>query len=244
MSPDGKDGANVPSPALPLVACKPFKYTRRVRRPPMVWIVCFALVTLLCAGAAVAAGTSPVGTQVQAHLGDSVVFVVPRQIGMCKLGQVASGQVVGVRGNVISVRNAQIGGQRVSGLFQNKVLISVVPALGAQSLAASKVPAHELFLLGTGSTRGCDSRVLGPVSKRNVVGFTEAGMSARVGVVQQQLTDRITAEKYVAGVYLLFVAFFFVYLMIHAGRFSRLERELAALVAQSPTTTSDSAPSA
>jgi hypothetical protein len=55
-------------------------------------------------------------------------------------------------------------------------------------------------------------------------------MQARVAVIQQELNNRITAERYVAGVYLLVVAVFLAYLLIHAGKFSRLQRELAELL--------------
>ena len=113
----------------------------------------------------------------------------------------------------------------------NKGLVSTFTGSVA-FLVPMRIPRHEVFLLGTGGASACDSRLLGPVPSSNLLGFTETGMEARVGVVQRQLDDRITAEKYVAGVYLLIVAFFMLYLMIHAGRFARLERELASLTAQ------------
>ena len=197
----------------------------------MAWIVGFACLTLACAGVAVAAATSPVGGQIRAQANDSVIFAPPRQVGACTLGEVSTARVVAVPGDLVAIRPGRVGGRRVPALFVNKGLVSAFTG-SVELLAPTRIPRHEVFLLGKGGASACDSRLLGPVPSSNLLGFTEAGMEARVGVVQRQLDDRITAEKYVAGVYLLIVAFFMLYLMIHAGRFSRLERELASLTAQ------------
>jgi hypothetical protein len=197
----------------------------------MFWTFCFASVTLVCAVAAMAAGRSSVGTPVRARDGDAVVFVVPRQTGSCKLGQAATGEVVATRGNVVSVQSSRVGGKLVPMLFVNKLPIVAIPRVGVQALATTKVPAGQVFLLGTGQTRACDSRAFGTVSTSNLVGYTQAGMEARLAVIQQELSNRITAEKYVAGVYLLVVAVFLAYLLIHAGKLSRLQKELGDLLA-------------
>ena len=184
-----------------------------------------------CAGAAVAAATSPVGGQIRPRVNDSVIFAPPRQVGACKLSEISSARVVAVPGDLVAIRPGRVGGRRVPPLFVNKGLVSALTG-AIQPLAPARIEAHNVFLLGTGGASACDSRLLGPVPSSDLVGFTEKGMEAPVGVVQRELDDRITAEKYVAGVYLLIVAFFGLYLMIHAGRFSRLERELASLTAQ------------
>jgi len=46
---------------------------------------------------------------------------------------------------------------------------------------------------------------------------------------RSDLHDRITAEKYVAGVYALIVTTFFFWVLIHAAKVSRLRRELEQL---------------
>ena len=168
---------------------------------------------------------------VRAAVNDSVIFVAPRQVGTCRLDQVETGRVVGVGGDLVAVRSTPIGGRRVPALFVDHEFVSAIPGVEARSFSRTKVPANDVFLLG--SEHRCDSLTVGPVPGANLLGFTEKGMAARVGVVQDELDGRITAEKYVAGVYLLFIAFFMLYLMIHGGRFSRLERELAALRLQS-----------
>ncbi len=197
----------------------------------MIWVVGFACVTLGCACAAVAAARSPVGGGVRAVVNDSVIFVAPRQIGSCRLDQVETGRVVAVGGDRVVVRSTLIGGRRVPALFVNHAFVSAIPRAEVRSFSRTTVPANDVFLLGSG--HACDSLTVGPVPGASLLGFTEKGMAARVGVVQDELDGRITAEKYVVGVYLLFIAFFMLYLMIHAGRFARLERELAALRLQS-----------
>jgi type IV secretory pathway protease TraF len=190
-----------------------------------------------------AASQAPVGTSVLAHRGDSVAYLVPSQVGSCGLGQVVTGRVVASGGSVVRVGAKQItlGGERFSQLLVNGEFAGAIPHLGAQSFSPVRVDPHQFFILGTGGSRACDSRAFGTVAASSLVGYTQTGMAQRVGAVQRRLDDRITAEKYVAGVYLLFVAFFFGYLLIHAGKLSRLQRDVAALgaLAEEPLLAND-----
>jgi hypothetical protein len=162
---------------------------------------------------------------------DSVLFMPTRQVGACALGDVSTARVVAVSGNNVAIRLATVAHSHVPTLFVNGSAVSALSGSGIAiaRMPRTKVPEHDVFLLAKGGTGACDSRALGPVPTSSLLGFTQAGMEARLGVVQRQLDDRITAEKYVAGVYLLFVAFFMLYLLIHATRFSRLQREVASL---------------
>jgi hypothetical protein len=152
---------------------------------------------------------------------DLVVFVSPREKGSCKLGQVATAAVVAIPGETVGMRRKQ--------LLVNGQAVTPLPAVGSQSFATRTVPAGGVFLLGKGAAGACDSRELGAIPTANVVGYTQAGVNARVDAVQQQLNSRIGAEKYVAGVYFVVVAFFVLWLTIHAGKVARLQREVAGL---------------
>jgi hypothetical protein len=66
-----------------------------------------------------------------------------------------------------------------------------------------------------------------PIS--SVVGYETGTTGARVEAIRQQLEQRIVAEKYVAAVYLLVTGFFGLWLFIHAGRITRLERQADVL---------------
>jgi hypothetical protein len=72
--------------------------------------------------------------------------------------------------------------------------------------------------LGTAAVRGCRAGLL--YRLRNDRAFTR---------LRSELSGRITAEKYVAGVYGLFVLAFFAYVMIHVAKVSRLRQELDGL---------------
>jgi signal peptidase I len=192
-----------------------------MRLPPLAWTVCFAVATVGCASAALAAGSTPVGTTITPLRNDVVVFVAPRATESCQLGQLATGIVAGIPGDTVAVRGKQV--------LVNGQALTAVPPLGVRTFEAQTVPPGGVFLLGTGAAAACDSRQLGAIPAANVVGYTQAGLDARVDVVQQQLNSRIRAEKYVAGVYFVVVAFFVLWLMIHTGKVSRLQRELAEL---------------
>jgi Signal peptidase, peptidase S26 len=196
-----------------------------VKRPPVLATLVFLAATVLCATAA-AVSSNPTPTSIHPSVGDVVVFVAPRETAACRRGDVASGRVLGLPGDHVASQNVRVGSGLRSQLLVNGQPVALLPRIGAQRVASLKVGRDRVFLLGAA---GCDSRVLGTVPRASLVGYTQGALQARVAVVQKQLDDRITGEKYVAAVYALVVAAFLVYLLIHAGRFSRLERELAAL---------------
>jgi hypothetical protein len=51
-----------------------------------------------------------------------------------------------------------------------------------------------------------------------------------VAGLRGDLKGRITAEKYVAAVYILFTLLFFVWVVIHAAKVARLDREVRILI--------------
>ena len=88
----------------------------------------------------------------------------------------------------------------------------------APSIAAERLAKARNGDLGTAAVRGCRAGLL--YRFKNDRAFTR---------LRSELAGRITAEKYVAGVYGLFVLAFFGYVMIHVAKVSRLGEELEAL---------------
>jgi hypothetical protein len=74
---------------------------------------------------------------------------------------------------------------------------------------------------------GCAGQLIATVPASSIVAYGRTTVGARVAEIRRQLHQRIVAEKYVAGAYLLVTAFFGLWLFIHGGRLLRLEREVA-----------------
>ena len=191
------------------------------RRPVLATAV-FVVATVACAATA-AVSSTPVGSAVRPVHGDGVVYVVPRRTASCRLGDVATGRVVGLPGDVIATK--RVGPAARPRLLVNGGAVATLPP-AARAVGAFTVGAGRVFVLGAGE---CGSLALGTIPRTSLVGYTQGTLGRHVGEIRQQLADRITGEKYVAGVYLLVVASFLAYLLIHAGRLGRLQRELARI---------------
>jgi len=99
--------------------------------------------------------------------------------------------------------------------------------------------AHKLGVSIDGLSAGIAAQRLAVANERSVgraaVLGCQRGLLYRVrtdrtiAVLRESYHSRVTAEKYVAAVYLLVVAMFFGYVLIHAAKISRLTRSVEVL---------------
>jgi hypothetical protein len=109
-----------------------------------------------------------------------------------------------------------VNGQRVAAVSGTASVVTPFTVSRGETVVLSHAPACKPSLL-----------ITMPIS--SVVGYGTGTTGARVEAIRQQLEQRIVAEKYVAAVYLLVTGFFGLWLFIHAGRITRLERQADVL---------------
>jgi hypothetical protein len=187
----------------------------------------FAVFTVCCLLLASFAGGS-VGSSVRSQRGDNVIFVAARGDAACPAGSLQTGQVVAAAGDRVrssTVKSARgkppfeglfVNGQRVAAVSGPSSVVTPFTVSRGETVVLSHAPACKPGLV-----------ITMPIS--SVVGYGTGTTGARVEAIRQQLEQRIVAEKYVAAVYLLVTGFFGLWLFIHAGRITRLERQADVL---------------
>jgi hypothetical protein len=157
-----------------------------------------------------------------------VIFVAARGDAGCPAGSLQTGQVVAAAGDRVRSSTVKAAGatRPSAGLLVNGQRVAAVPRLSSvvtpftvsrgETVVLSHAPACKLGIVSTM-----------PIS--SIVGYGTGTTGARVEAIRQQLQQRVVAEKYVAAVYLLVTGFFGLWLFIHAGRITRLQRQADAL---------------
>jgi hypothetical protein len=198
-----------------------------VRRLPIVWGGVFAVFTVCCLLLASFANSS-VGRSVRPQRGDNVIFVAARGDAACPAGSLQTGQVVAESGDRVRSSTVKADGVKLpfAGLFVNGRRVAAV-SRSSSVLTPFTVARGETVVLSHGPA--CKLGLVATMPISSIVGYGTGTTGARVEAVRQQLQQRIFAEKYVAGVYLLVTAFFGLWLFIHAGRISRLQHQADAL---------------
>jgi hypothetical protein len=88
----------------------------------------------------------------------------------------------------------------------------------APRVAAARLAANKERDLGLAAVQGCRAGLMYRFNTHQTI-----------SELRSAFHDRVIAEKYVAGAYLLVMAGFFSYLLIHAAKISRLQRDIAIL---------------
>jgi signal peptidase I len=102
-----------------------------------------------------------------AQRGDLIAFKTPPLARVrCGAGGVYVKRVVGLPGDKIAERSGAIvlNGRPLREPYVERT------RRDSQTYAARRVPAGALYVLGDNRSQSCDSRIFGPISKKNVIG--------------------------------------------------------------------------
>ncbi len=102
--------------------------------------------------------------------GDIVVFDTPTAVqNACPAGGVFIKRIVGLPGEVVSMRNGQV---LIDGVELREPYLPAAYR-GAESGSWGRVPAGSYFVLGDNRTMSCDSRRWGTVPRGKIIGRAE-----------------------------------------------------------------------
>jgi hypothetical protein len=193
------------------------------RKIPFIWIGTFGGFTVCCLLLATLAGGA-VGTVVRPHRHDAVVFLSVGGNRSCPAGNLQSGVVLAGSGDRVRAISARgTGGKAATRVYVNGQRAATVARVWPAK--PYTVRSGQYVILSRAS--GCAGQLIATVPASSIVAYGRTTVGARIAEIRRQLHQRIVAEKYVAGAYLLVTAFFGLWLFIHGGRLLRLEREVA-----------------
>jgi hypothetical protein len=123
-----------------------------------------------------------------------------------------------IAGSIYRAQFALCSLETLNGLASKQGMSIQTLSVGGAALRLARAREGDL---GSAAVRGCRNGLLYRHSHDQVV----TGL-------RSELKSRVSAEKYVAAVYMIFTVMFFLWVLIHALKVARLNREVRALLDQ------------